>query len=424
MRNKLQQRESESESLLSEKSEDEDKKDAKDEKVEVRVKSSKHNTRISAEEDSSAEADDEMEKDELAPKVFEVSPTTKYKLPKNSPAKEKLETVRKDAPPIVEEKSEVSEPEKVKEKPKSPIFSSTTSESETEIDGQKIKTIHKEILEITKQNQIKQEEVTTKTEEKVEVKPVEVSSQKDEEVASVVDKSVEFDAKSSDMDIEKIDDDRNKIVVQQPPPPPPPPKEQPSPKVVEEKPKIEPEPEPPKIEPEPVVDEKKVEQKPPPTPPPENVPVIMEKKPPKTEVVQAVPEPPIPEVKTVVPAQNEIKPKEKDKEVSCKAQIAPKTEIKPKHEEKQRHHDKPKPAEGPRRQRDHLGQDRLRDGRSQNYHHMPPQAQYNQWQWVCRGRSRFTTNTASASTPRIRQCRSSFPRWRCCPSSKAARRRS
>jgi histone acetyltransferase MYST4 len=383
MKNKLQQRESESESLLSEKSEDEDadKKDASavNEKVEVRVKSSKHSTRISAEEDSSAEADDEMEKDELAPKVFEVSPTTKYKLPKNSPAKE---TVRKDAPPpMAEEKSEVSEPEKVKEKPKSPIFSSTTSESETEIDGQKIKTIHKEILEITKQNQIKQEEVTTKTEEKVEVKPVEVSSQKDEEVASVVDKSVEFDAKSSDMDIEKIDDDRNKIVVQQPPPPPPPPKEQPSPKVVEEKPKIEPEPEPPKIEPEPVVEEKKVEQKPPPTPPPENVPVIMEKKPPKTEVIQAVPEPPIPEVKTVVPAQNEIKPKEKDKEVSCKAQIAPKTEIKPKHEEKQRHHDKPKPPKVHVDNETILAKTDFGMAAPQNYHHMPPQAQYNQWQW-------------------------------------------
>jgi histone acetyltransferase MYST4 len=383
MKNKLQQRESESESLLSEKSEDEDadKKDASavNEKVEVRVKSSKHSTRISAEEDSSAEADDEMEKDELAPKVFEVSPTTKYKLPKNSPAKE---TVRKDAPPpMVEEKSEVSEPEKVKEKPKSPIFSSTTSESETEIDGQKIKTIHKEILEITKQNQIKQEEVTTKTEEKVEVKPVEVSSQKDEEVASVVDKSVEFDAKSSDMDIEKIDDDRNKIVVQQPPPPPPPPKDQPSPKVVEGKPKIEPEPEPPKIEPEPVVEEKKVEQKPPPTPPPENVPVIMEKKPPKTEVVQAVPEPPIPEVKTVVPAQNEIKPKEKDKEVSCKAQIAPKTEIKPKHEEKQRHHDKPKPPKVHVDNETILAKTDFGMAAPQNYHHMPPQAQYNQWQW-------------------------------------------
>ncbi|RZC35805.1 histone acetyltransferase KAT6B [Asbolus verrucosus] len=395
MKNKLQQRESESESLISEKSEDEEgnKKETinNNEKIEVRVKSNnnkhkeektKHNTRISAEEDSSAEADDEMEKDELAPKAFEVSPNTKYKLPKTSPVKtspckEKLESVRKDVHKVEEKKSDVKEIDKIVEKSKSPIYSSTTSESETEIDGQKIKTIsHKEILEISKQNplinnQIKQEEVQAKKEEKVEVKPVEVASQKSEEIPLVIDKvadqQIEFDRKSSDMDIEKMDDDRNKIVVQQPPP-----------KIGEEKPKIEtpdvaaalPEP---AAKPEPPVEEKKiVEEKPvavtTPPAPSDTGSVIIEKKPPKTEPVKVAE--PVP-----VPMQNEpVKPKE-----ITKVQVAPKTEIKPKHEEK-RHHDKPK-APKVHVENEILAKTDFGMPTPQNYHHMTQAAHYNQWQW-------------------------------------------
>ncbi|XP_063903929.1 histone acetyltransferase KAT6A isoform X2 [Zophobas morio] len=382
IKSKLKERESESESLVSEKSDDEE-----GEKKEKKV------NRISAEEDSSAEADDEMEKDELAPKAFEVSPNTKYKLPKTSPAKtspakEKVEAARKDLQKV--EEAEAKNPEKVADKPKSPtMYSSTTSESETEIDGQKIKTIHKEILEINKpvvvNNQIKQEDSPPqpKPEEKVEADPVEASQKTEEavaEVEKVAEQPIEFDRKSSDMDIEKIDDDRNKIVVQQPPPPPA------TPKPVEEKPKVEVEPEPaPKPEP-PVVEEKQpVEQKPP-TPPPENVPVIMEKKPPKTEPPKAeTPKAvePIVENKTVV-VQNEPKPKEKDKEkekeASCKPPTGSKSEPKPKHEEK-RHHDKPKPTkvhmENPEGL---LAKTDFGMAAPQNYHHMP-QAQYNQWQW-------------------------------------------
>lgn len=388
MKNKLQQRESESESLVSEKSEDEEttkKEGANSEKVEVRVKNSKIN-RISTEEDSSAEADDEMEKDELTPKAFEVSPNTKYKLPKSSPVKDKVESVKKDI-----QKVDEKEVEKVVEKQKSPqVYSSTTSESETEIDGQKIKTIHKEILEIPNKkdvvnNQIKQEDVN-KPEEKVE--SVEKTSQKNEEVVlpptveKVVDQSNECD-KSSDMDIEKFDDDRGKIVEQRQPPPlpvlPPPSvqeKEQELPKVVEEKPKIEPEPEskpdPPK--PEPVVeDKKKVETK-----PLETTTVIMEKKPPKVEPPKAVE--PLPETKAPVPVQLEQKPI-KEKDVNPKIQPVAKTETKPKHEEKQRHHEKPKPAKVQHVENESiLAKTDFAMTAPQNYHHMP-QAQYNQWGW-------------------------------------------
>ncbi|XP_044253768.1 histone acetyltransferase KAT6A isoform X1 [Tribolium madens] len=381
MKTKLQQRESESESLLSEKSEDEDtttkttKKDiVNNEKVEVRVKSTKIN-RISTEEDSSAEADDEMEKDELAPKAFEVSPNTKYKLP--SPTKEKVESVKKDV-----QKVEEKEIEKEAEKPKSPqVYSSTTSESETEIDGQKIKTIHKEILEISKKdvlvdNQIKQEEVS-KNEEKIEVKPVETSPKNEEvPVEKVADQSIEFDRKSSDMDIEKIDDDRNKIVIQQSAPPPPP-KEQSLPKIVEEKPKIELQPEPPKPKPEPLVENKKKDDIKPPTPPPEIKSVITEKKSPKIEPPKIAE--PVPAPKAVVPVQIEPKPI-KEKDVNPKTQPVAKTETKPKHEEK-RHHDKPKTAKVQHVENESiLAKTDFSMTAAQNYHHMS-QAQYNQWQW-------------------------------------------
>lgn len=85
-------KESESESLFSDKSDNEDKK-MKIETVDKPEESKK--TRLSCEEDSSAEADDEMESDELVTKKKITSPGMKYKYSgnakKKSPEKVKSE---------------------------------------------------------------------------------------------------------------------------------------------------------------------------------------------------------------------------------------------------------------------------------------------------------------------------------------------
>lgn len=219
-------RESESESILS----DEENKKASSANHNIDVHESKSGktkedikraSRISAEEDSSAEADDEMENDELLPKERAItSPNTKYKYANL----EKNETVKKQEPP---EKSVKEEPEKaqktveadkvqvsetkeqeakvsnsnsaVEEKvpdkeeaavkarksliPDEPVIPAdySTSESETEIDGHKIKSIsHREILEISKQSTNtlppKEEDKVNKDSQKsesVEEKPIE-----------------------------------------------------------------------------------------------------------------------------------------------------------------------------------------------------------------------------------------------------------
>lgn len=237
--------ESESESVLSEKSDYEELLERKQissanhnnkDSHEIKTKSKeeiKRAKRISAEEDSSAEADDEMETDELVTKdSTNKPPASKYKystpesreLKKNTTEKEivsqkevatqketvnQKETVsQQEEPPRAktpEKLAEVIEPETPKKETDAPkaietsedknasvepnpkiienvadtkkdanveekvtVVEDSTSESETEIDGQKIKTIsHREILEISKQSTIiptpvKQEEQSNK----------------------------------------------------------------------------------------------------------------------------------------------------------------------------------------------------------------------------------------------------------------------
>ncbi|KAF5306278.1 hypothetical protein FQA39_LY08976 [Lamprigera yunnana] len=194
------QKGSESDSIVSEKSDDERSMFRKDRDTKLRTKFisdpndkhlnciekkslRKHNSQISNEEDSSAEADDEMENDERDDKinVKELkcsSPIIKYKLgvlknvsdishkDENKP-KDDVKSVNSDLEKKVDKKiikeniSEVQEPDKAQkgnidkyERRTSPICS-TTSESETEIDGQKIKILsQKEALELAKQSPV------------------------------------------------------------------------------------------------------------------------------------------------------------------------------------------------------------------------------------------------------------------------------
>lgn len=173
---KQQQKESETDSVLSEKSDDERFALVKSENIlstpvssvdKLEKKRPKKTSRISTEEDSSAEADDEMENDEL-PTHKESSPI-KYKYPRSTPTKDELlKTPPKNRP----SKDKGSPNKNISPKlgdadSKSVIYSSTTSESETEIDGQKIKTISsKKMLELSKNSSFDFSE-TTKEEEPV-----------------------------------------------------------------------------------------------------------------------------------------------------------------------------------------------------------------------------------------------------------------
>ncbi|KAK9887773.1 hypothetical protein WA026_000088 [Henosepilachna vigintioctopunctata] len=226
IRNKIQ-KESESESLISEKS-DEDAlaKEAvpsinhqtTPEKVEaVRSKlpkeKRKSTPRISTEEDSSAEADDEMEKDELPPKDIVISPSAKYKLNKLSPTKDKelhRSPLKKESPNVTKEEKPQDVLQDIKVKHKSPLYS-TTSESETEIDGQKIKTIsHKEILEIVKQNtMISPPSATQISKQEVKTSPVpeeepKVTDKVDEKL--VKEAKEELESNEVEMEIEEIEE--------------------------------------------------------------------------------------------------------------------------------------------------------------------------------------------------------------------------
>lgn len=221
-----QKQDTESEVGLSDKSEDEVKLVTKDvpekpvEEIETKVPEEEveKTSRISAEEDSSAEADDEMEKEELVPK--RASPNlkkNKYVQEKqdvvaeeekteNTKEEEKVdrEVERKEETEIIatNRKTEICnevQPQPVVEaaevatkenkettpgsdvKPGDPepqVVEDSTSESETEIDGQKIKIIsQKEILEISKQTPVivdqqvekKEEEPVQKSEKEVDV---------------------------------------------------------------------------------------------------------------------------------------------------------------------------------------------------------------------------------------------------------------
>ncbi|CAH0564032.1 unnamed protein product [Brassicogethes aeneus] len=206
MKNKLQPKDSESDSIISEKSEDETKIKQKTPEKLPRPKSTKEKSkkpsRISTEEDSSAEADDEMENDELTPKD---STPTKYKFSKttNTPPKEKTEP---KLSPLKAQNEKTTEEPSTNEKPTSPV-DSTTSESETEIDGQKIKTIsHKEIMKISQQAPMKFEDKISPPKVSSPVKVEENIAPKEKEVETK-ETPMETDNTSMDMEIEKMDDD-------------------------------------------------------------------------------------------------------------------------------------------------------------------------------------------------------------------------
>ncbi|KAK4873761.1 hypothetical protein RN001_013121 [Aquatica leii] len=210
---------SESDSIVSEKSDDElsmygGKKFVKDQiedkHLEVEKKPlRKRNSQISNEEDSSAEADDEMENDERDDKINAKdhkcsSPIIKYKLGalkqeslKNITHSDEKDTKPKDdldaKPPDTKESVENA---KKYERPPTPT--STTSESETEIDGQKIKILsQKEALELAKQSPVlssplKQEEVAKPPEKSP---PSEVKDKKPCEKVDVPEKPIETETK-------------------------------------------------------------------------------------------------------------------------------------------------------------------------------------------------------------------------------------
>ncbi|XP_030761511.1 uncharacterized protein LOC115886482 isoform X2 [Sitophilus oryzae] len=222
------QKDSESESIASERSEDERNggKVKEDEATvttpvtnnldKVEKKRPKKATRISTEEDSCAEADDEMENDELplpkdssAKYKYRGTPTKDELLrtpPKNRSARERV-TPNKTTPPKSGGDSE-----------NRPTMYSTTSESETEIDGQKIKSIsHKKILELSKSNSFdfsetpKEEDITQngivsdKCQETVQDQ--ETDNVKSGEENEVPDHQItECSRMSVDMEIEKMDD--------------------------------------------------------------------------------------------------------------------------------------------------------------------------------------------------------------------------
>ncbi|XP_057653464.1 histone acetyltransferase KAT6A isoform X2 [Diorhabda carinulata] len=203
------QKDSESESLISEKSDEETTKEPANtpitpekEKIKPRKEDKiKRTSRISTEEDSSAEADDEMENDEL-PVQKEISPVNKFKYTKVSPPKEKLDAAQKNVA-VKDDKTEKTEHSQ------SPLYT-TTSESEMEIDGQKIKTIsHREVFKSGLiVPHIKQTDLTINREH--EVTPLETVN-----LDHLKDYSqIESGRKSTDMELEKFDDTHKNNIIE------------------------------------------------------------------------------------------------------------------------------------------------------------------------------------------------------------------
>ncbi|XP_050308446.1 histone acetyltransferase KAT6A [Anthonomus grandis grandis] len=193
---------SESDSVVSEKSEDE--QGAKP--VPPAIISEKHErkrckktTRISTEEDSSAEADDEMENDELP--ILKESPSMKYKYSNNP------DLLRTPPKRLSKEKQSPAEGAKPG------AYSTTTSESETEIDGQKIKTISsKKMLNELSRNcsfDFSDTSVTKATEEHMNNNSPRVDSPKPNMEMNMEETCLQQDLStrmSVDMEIEKTDD--------------------------------------------------------------------------------------------------------------------------------------------------------------------------------------------------------------------------
>lgn len=219
-------RESESESLISEKSDEEAKVEKPDVKTKKDIKvEEKKRSIVSCDEDSSAEADDEMENDEIVNvKKPTTSPTAKYKYVNTlSPEKtEKPEMQREKLD--VEKNSETTENntteivvQSEREIPAKtgtdmtnnaiPLSSeSTSSESEMEIDGQKIKTIsQKEVMDMTKQHKEVLQEQPTPKEIEVEEQKQNTDSDVQEVVAEVTPPE---DTQTEVKEIEKIEDEK------------------------------------------------------------------------------------------------------------------------------------------------------------------------------------------------------------------------
>lgn len=194
--------ESENDSILSDKSDDDEIVNNKSENVVTVAEEAKvaeepiKRNHIPPDEDSSAEADDEMENDELAPKQSSPSPK-KYKYPsvpdkrevvsevteedsKETKIESKPVVVESETKQLVESESEPQKSTEVDEKEEEPIAQTqgveepppSSSESETEIDGHKIKSIsEKEVEEISKPKAVTPVEEKVEKQEVVEAPP-------------------------------------------------------------------------------------------------------------------------------------------------------------------------------------------------------------------------------------------------------------
>ncbi|CAH1136158.1 unnamed protein product [Ceutorhynchus assimilis] len=204
---KQMQKDSESDSVISEKSDIDDKTKIlplTPVKEKPEKKKPKRTSRRSTEEDSSAEADDEMENDELP--VHKESSPMKYKYSKEgllrSP-KDKVSPKDKSSPSNTEKKPSV--------------YSSTTSESETEIDGQKIKTISsKKMLELSKHSSFEFSE-PNKEDDPVPIANDDTSQDKNIEskVIAVLKSENSNSRMSVDMEIEKVDETKHQQIIEQ-----------------------------------------------------------------------------------------------------------------------------------------------------------------------------------------------------------------
>lgn len=165
--------ESETESVISEKTDDEMSMKHKTEAQKSKEEKNKRSKRPSCEEDSSAEADDEME-DELP--AEKLTKTAKYKLGDKSDSKidsPKVIQCEKPTEDVVKLTDKPSEDATEKQLKESTVLSeySTSSESETEIDGQKIKIISpEEVLQISQKGALVQQTIIEEENKKPLVK--------------------------------------------------------------------------------------------------------------------------------------------------------------------------------------------------------------------------------------------------------------
>lgn len=151
--------ESETESIISEKSDDEATVKSKVDVLKSKDEKGKRGKRPSCEEDSSAEADDEMEDEGPSEKPTK---SAKYKIAEKPDSATETDDVTKcdklvhEEPLELEEKTNTLVEKQLNQKPTTAEYS-TSSESETEIDGQKIKIISpEEVLQISQKGALLQ----------------------------------------------------------------------------------------------------------------------------------------------------------------------------------------------------------------------------------------------------------------------------